>query len=89
MTIETCPAQIEEELTKEMQNYAQIAAEALMLHTYSRIDFLMDEREKIYCLEANTLPGMTPTSLLPQEAQQVGMSYGELCEKLIEVSLKK
>ncbi len=88
MTVETCPAQIEEKLTKKMQNYAQTAAEALMLHTYSRIDFLMDEREQIYCLEANTLPGMTPTSLLPQEAQQVGMSYGELCEKLIEVSLK-
>ena len=40
----------------------------------------------MFCLEANTLPGMTPTSLLPQEAQALGMSFGDLCERLIEVS---
>ena len=49
----------------------------------------MNEDGTIYCLEANTLPGMTPISLLPQEAAATGMSYPELCEKLIEVSLKK
>lgn len=43
----------------------------------------------MYCLEANTLPGMTPTSLIPQEAKVLGIDYPELCEKLIEVSLKK
>lgn len=43
----------------------------------------------MYCLEANTLPGMTPISLLPQEAAQIGLEYGELCEKIIEISLKK
>ena len=48
----------------------------------------MEENGEIYCLEANTLPGMTPTSLLPQEAAAAGMDYGQLCEKLIEVSLK-
>ena len=42
-----------------------------------------------YCLEANTLPGMTPTSLLPQEAKANGMDYPELCEHLIEVSINK
>jgi D-alanine-D-alanine ligase len=42
-----------------------------------------------YCLEANTLPGMTPTSLLPQEARADGIEYGDLCEKIIEISLKK
>ena len=89
MTVEICPAPLSEELTKQIQEYAGMAANALMLHTYSRIDFLMDEQNQIYCLEANTLPGMTPTSLLPQEAQQVGMSYGVLCERLIDVSLKK
>ena len=52
------------------------------------MDFMMDEKENMYCLEANTLPGMTPTSLLPQEAAVLGMSFGELCEKLIEVSKK-
>ena len=45
--------------------------------------------DSFYCLEANTLPGMTPTSLLPQEAAAVGMSFEELCEKLIEVSLAR
>ena len=44
---------------------------------------------KVYCLEANTLPGMTPTSLLPQEAAATGVDFPELCEKLIEVSMKK
>ena len=43
----------------------------------------------LYCLEANTLPGMTPTSLLPQEAAQIGLAYEALCEKIIEISLKK
>ena len=52
-------------------------------------DFLLDENENIYCLEANTLPGMTPTSLLPQEAQVVGVNFNELCEKLIQISLDK
>ena len=45
--------------------------------------------QSFYCLEANTLPGMTPTSLLPQEAAAIGMSFEELCERLIEVSLAR
>lgn len=85
-TIETCPAELSEELTKEMQSYAVKAFEALRLENYARMDFLLDEENHMYCLEANTLPGMTPTSLLPQEAGALGMSYGELCEKLIQVS---
>ena len=59
------------------------------LDTYSRSDFLLDKDNKMYCLEANTLPGMTPTSLLPQEAAVVGVNFNELCEKLIEISMKK
>lgn len=88
-TIETCPADLPEELTKEMQHYAEMVFEALGMRSYARMDFMMDERDHaIYCLEANTLPGMTPTSLLPQEAAAIGMSFEELCERLIEVSLK-
>ena len=49
----------------------------------------MREDGRMYCLEANTLPGMTDTSLLPQEAQAVGISYPELCQRLIEVSLQE
>ena len=66
-----------------------MAYKALGLTTYARIDFMMDKDENIYCLEANTLPGMTPTSLLPQEAKVTGMDFEDLCEKLIVVSLKK
>lgn len=85
--VETCPAEISEEQTKEMQDYAVKAYNALRLESYARIDFLMNESGEMFCLEANTLPGMTPTSLLPQEAGALGMSYGDLCERLIEVSL--
>lgn len=87
--VETCPADLSEELTKEMQEYAVKVTKALGLGTYSRMDFLLDGKDQIYCLEANTLPGMTPTSLLPQEAQAVGISFEELCEKLIRSSLER
>jgi D-alanine-D-alanine ligase len=49
----------------------------------------MDGNGDMYCLEANTLPGMTPTSLIPQEAAAIGISYNELCEQLIQISMKK
>ena len=75
-TVDTCPAVLTEEQTKEMQKHAEDGAAALGI-------------ERMYCLEANTLPGMTPTSLLPQEAQVLGISYPELCELLIQLSLRK
>lgn len=87
-TLEVCPAEISEEKTKEIQAVAEKVFRVLRLKAYARIDFMMDAEENIYCLEANTLPGMTPVSLFPQEAAAIGMSYGDLCEKLIEVSLK-
>ena len=87
--VETCPAELSEAVTEKMQHYAEQVAQVLGLDTYSRTDFLLDENENIYCLEANTLPGMTPTSLLPQEAQVVGVNFNELCEKLIQISLDK
>ena len=87
--MENCTADLPEEITKQMQNYAERAAEVLGLNTYSRSDFLLNKNNEIYCLEANTLPGMTPTSLLPQEAGVLGINFNQLCEKLIEISLKK
>ena len=53
------------------------------------MDFLLGESNEIYCLEANTLPGMTSTSLIPQEAKAAGINFNELCEKLIQISLQK
>lgn len=87
--IETCPADLPEDIAGKMKHYAERVAEVLGLDTYSRSDFLLNKENEIFCLEANTLPGMTPTSLLPQEAKVVGMDFGALCEKLIEISLRK
>ena len=87
--VETCPADLSEEISAKMRRYAERVAEVIGLDTYSRSDFLLDENNQIYCLEANTLPGMTPTSLLPQEAAVIGINFNELCEKLIEISLRK
>ena len=87
-TKETCPAPISQKLTEQMQTYALQAYDTLHLQGYARMDFIMEENGNMYCLEANTLPGMTPTSLLPQEAAALGMSFGDLCDKLMEVSRK-
>lgn len=87
--VETCPAEISEEATKQMQEYAVMGCKALGIEGYARLDFMMKENGDMYCLEANTLPGMTPTSLLPQEAAAIGLDYPSLCEKLIEISLKR
>lgn len=86
----SAPAPISAEDTERVQRLAERVYEALHLDAYGRVDFLMDKADgELYCLEANTLPGMTPTSLIPQMAAAEGMDYGELCEKIIEVSLKK
>ena len=88
-TVETCPAVLDAELTAQMQHYAEAVFKALRLKNYARMDFMLAQDGSMYCLEANTLPGMTPTSLLPQEAQAIGVSYGDLCEWLIEISLRE
>lgn len=82
-TTEVCPADLPEIKAKEMQKIALEAVRALSITGYGRMDFLMDEEWKIYCIEANTLPGMTPTSLIPQEAAAIGIGYAELCEILL------
>ncbi len=89
LTDEICPADIDEETDKKLRSAAEECFRALKLQAYGRVDFMLDEKGDVYCLEANTLPGMTPTSLLPQEANVDGLSYGELCEKIIDISLKK
>ena len=87
--VETCPAELPQEISEKMQHYAEEVARVIGLNTYSRSDFLLNEQGEMFCLEANTLPGMTPTSLLPQEAAAVGINFNELCEKIIEISLKR
>lgn len=89
-TVETCPADIPQNLTARMQRHAEAACAAVGIEGYARVDFMLDGRSgEDYALEVNTLPGMTPTSLLPQEAAVLGLSYPQLCEWILEVSLKK
>ena len=88
-TVEICPAEISEELTKRIQKVALDAYNTLRIKTYARMDILMNEDGELFCLEANTLPGMTPTSLIPQEARAEGTEFPELCEEIIRVSLNK
>ena len=84
--VETCPAQLPADVTEKMQQTAEKVFKALRLKNYARMDFMMDADYNFYCLEANTLPGMTPTSLLPQEAAAVGMNFTQLCEKIISLA---
>ena len=89
MTDEYCPADLPAETTEKLQRAAEAVFEALILDVYARMDFIVDADGDVYCLEANTLPGMTPISLLPQEAAAVGISYDRLCEIIVEKSLEK
>ncbi len=87
-TEEVCPANISEEIAAKMQEYTVRAFHALKLDVYSRADFLLDADNNLYCLEMNTLPGMTAASLLPKEAAVTGIEYGDLCELIIKKSLE-
>ena len=89
MTEEICPAAISENAHKKMQTAALAVHRELKLSAYSRTDFIMTKNEDVYALEANTLPGMTPMSLLPQEAAAVGIDFTSLCRKIIDESMKK
>ena len=86
---EICPAMLDSKTTKEMQELTLKAYETLKLNVYGRVDFMLDEKGNLYCLEANTLPGMTPNSLFPREALAMGVDFGTLCEKIIEVSMNE
>ena len=85
---EICPAKIPDMLKSNIQNIAEKAAKVLELDTYCRIDFMVDEQNRCYCLEANSLPGMTSISLLPQEALTLGIDFPTLCDSLINISIK-
>ncbi|MBU8907210.1 D-alanine--D-alanine ligase family protein [Desertibacillus haloalkaliphilus] len=84
------PAQLDEKVTQLLQQHAVLAHQALGCDIYSRVDFIIptDGSEPVI-LEVNTLPGMTPTSLYPDAAREIGLSYDEMVEKLVQLSLKK
>ena len=84
MTVEVCPAALTPKETETVGRAALAVHAALRLGTYSRSDFILSEEDhRFYCLEANALPGMTPASLLPQEAMAAGMDYDSLCLAIV------
>ncbi|TAG10915.1 MAG: D-alanine--D-alanine ligase [Verrucomicrobia bacterium] len=83
-----CPAPLDEELTRIVQEAALAAHRALGVEIYSRVDVLLDKNGRPFVLEANTIPGMTETSLLPKAAAATGISFGALCREIAEASLQ-
>jgi D-alanine-D-alanine ligase len=81
------PANIPDEVAKQAQQQALTAFNALGCEGYARVDFRMNNQKELYCLEVNTLPGMTPTSLVPKAAKAVGITFEELVEKIIQQAL--
>ncbi|HVP71440.1 MAG TPA: D-alanine--D-alanine ligase, partial [Gemmatimonadaceae bacterium] len=89
MAREEFPARLSPEVTMEAQRQARRAFAALKLDGYARIDFRLTERNELFCLEANTLPGMTEFSLVPQAAAAAGMDFGALCERIVQLALTR
>lgn len=87
--LEICPAPISPELTARVRELALEAHRALGLTGYSRADFILGEDQSLTLLEVNTLPGMTVTSLVPQEAKVIGLDFGQLLERLMELGLER
>ena len=86
MSEETFPAKIHTLLARQLQEYAVMAHRALKLSGYSRVDFRVTPEGDIFCLEANSLPGMTRTSLFPQAAKAAGIPFPELCERITHLA---
>ena len=87
-TTEICPAPIPDEAAARAADLTARGFDALRLRGYARFDYLLDERGELWCLEANTLPGMTPTSLLPLAASTAGIDYNTLCERIVKLARK-
>lgn len=82
------PAKIDESIAEKIQKYAVLAHQSLGCKTYSRVDFLLKENGNPVILEVNTLPGMTPTSLFPDAAKAEGITYEEMIEEFVQLSIK-
>jgi len=82
MSEEIFPADIPKDVAEEVRRLGLLAHRALKLRGYSRVDFRLTPDGRLFCLEANTLPGMTATSLMPQSAAAMGIGFAELCERI-------
>ena len=83
---EICPADLPPEVMEAAGELALRLHRALGLEVYSRTDMILDPEGKLWCLEVNSLPGMTPASFVPQEAAAVGLSYNQLCQEIVDLS---
>ncbi len=89
MSQEIFPADLPEALSAECGRLSLLAHEALKLGGYSRVDFRLTPAGELFCLEVNTLPGMTATSLLPQSAQAIGIGFPQLCERICQTARRE
>jgi D-alanine-D-alanine ligase len=83
------PAPLSRECTEELQELAVAAHRVLRLAAYSRVDFRIDEDDRPWCLEVNSLPGMTATSLLPKAAAAAGVTFEDLCEQVVRMAIEE
>lgn len=86
MTVYTCPAEMEESAAAEMSEAGLRAFECLGCSGYGRADFRLDPEGGFYCLEVNTVPGMTEVSLVPMAAKAAGIDFPELCERILQTA---
>jgi D-alanine-D-alanine ligase len=89
MAEEIFPAEIDAVTAAEAQRLALLGHRALKLRGYSRIDFRLDAEGELWCLEANTLPGMTAASLFPKGAAAAGIAFAELCGRICSLALQE
>ncbi|MEO0453750.1 MAG: D-alanine--D-alanine ligase [Verrucomicrobiota bacterium] len=88
MTEHLCPAPLDADQVEAIQAAALSAHQSLGCTVYSRVDFILDSSGEFYALEVNTIPGMTPLSLLPEAAAEAGISFAQLCTNIIELSME-
>ena len=84
-----CPAEIDEHSRKKLMDIAALAFRAIGCSGFGRVDFRMDDFGEVFCLEANTIPGFTATSLVPMAAKETGIDFPDLCLKIIDIALKE
>ena len=89
MAAEIFPADLPPKSAEALQEFALRTHRLLKLDDFSRVDFILDERGGVWCLEANNLPGMTANSLLPKAAKAAGMSFPELCDRIAHLALER
>ena len=89
MADEVFPAEISDALAQTLQERALRVHRLLRLRDFSRVDFMVDGDGEVWCLEANTLPGMTANSLLPKAARAAGMTFPELCDRIVGIAAER